>query len=264
MNELVPYNEIKIPEIWNYETSVSEMIPLINEWKKRTQEMLTRLWIAREKLSQKGSLRSISKQTGQMSYSSKTWTNYCKDIGIDIRTANRWLAELEASWQSVLLSQTSDWYTPAEYINSVKKVLKQIDLDPASCEQANNIIQAKQIYTKENNGLDHSWRGKIFLNPPYGKDGPPFVEKLNNEFREGNVTEFILLVNSRATDAEWFQPLFDFLICFTDHRIDFDSPNEKANSSTHGSCFIYAGNNEKSFAREFSKHGTVLRKYQES
>lgn len=163
--------------------------------------------------------------------------------------------------EALLLSGSKEWFTPKEYIDSVYEVLSEIDLDPASCEEANRTIKAKKFYTKEDDGLSYPWMGKIFLNPPYGNDGPPFVEKLIQEIKAENVNEAILLVNSRATDAEWFQPLYDGIICFTDHRIDFDSPNEKNTSSTHGSCFIYFGNNEKIFAKSFLKHGSILKRF---
>src|SRR3990170_4877703 len=31
-----------------------------------------------------------------------------------------------------------------------------------------------------------------------------------------------------ATDSDWFQPCFNGMICFTDHRIDFDSPDRRS------------------------------------
>jgi hypothetical protein len=42
-----------------------------------------------------------------------------------------------------------------------------IDLDPASCERANSVIQAKKIYTKDDNGLYRRWYGNVWCNPPY-------------------------------------------------------------------------------------------------
>ena len=87
-----------------------------------------------------------------------------------------------------------------------------------------------------------------------GEAGPEFIEKFLHDFGS-TFHEGIILVNSRATDADWFQPLFEGIICFTDHRIDFNSPHEKATSSTHGSCFVYLGKNQKKFAEVFSQFG---------
>ena len=160
----------------------------------------------------------------------------------------------------MLQSMSNEWYTPVEYIEAVYEVMGGIDLDPASNYQANETVKASEFYAEEDDGLFQPWGGRVFLNPPYGKSGPAFVRKLVDEL-DNTVTEAIVLVNSRATDAEWFQAMFDGIICFTDHRIDFDSPEEKRTSSTHGSCFIYFGPNRAKFAKVFSRFGNVVRRY---
>lgn len=247
-----------LPENWDYDESVKRIKPNIYKWNRLTAEILTELWIARGKLKEQRGRGPLPKFREKLP---ETWEGYCKDIGISKRIANIWLKVFELGWQALLLSGSKEWYTPKEYIDSVYEVLSEIDLDPASCEEANHTIKAQKFYTKEDDGLSHPWIGKVFLNPPYGEDGPPFIEKLIQEYKTENVTEFILLVNSRATDAEWFQSLYDGIICFTDHRIDFDSPEEKNTSSTHGSCFVYFGHNEKKFAESFSKYGSILKRF---
>jgi hypothetical protein len=47
-----------------------------------------------------------------------------------------------------------------------------IDLDPASCEQANQNVGATSYYTIEENGFWRTWSGRVFLNPPGGKLDP--------------------------------------------------------------------------------------------
>ena len=42
---------------------------------------------------------------------------------------------------------SDEWYTPAAYIREVKRVLGEIDLDPASCEVANKTIGATDYFT---------------------------------------------------------------------------------------------------------------------
>jgi len=44
-----------------------------------------------------------------------------------------------------------EWYTPLDYINAVREVMGDIDLDPASCIEANTIVKAKKYFTKEEN-----------------------------------------------------------------------------------------------------------------
>ena len=175
-------------------------------------------------------------------------------FGLTLQQARKLLPD----YRGVLSSERYDWYTPKIYIDAVHEVMGGIDLDPASCAKANEVVKANEFYTEENNGLEQSWYGRVFLNPPYGKLGPEFIEKF---FGEPDISEAIILVNSRATDASWFQSLFNGIICFTDHRIDFDSSHKKATSSTHGTCFIYFGPNERKFSEIFSRFGNVVRRW---
>lgn len=69
-------------------------------------------------------------------------------------------------------SRSNEWYTPADIIDRVRKVLGDITLDPASCAAANEIVRASRYLTKDEDGLRHDWSGaSIYLNPPGGKTG---------------------------------------------------------------------------------------------
>ena len=66
-------------------------------------------------------------------------------------------------------SATNEHYTPLAFVTAAREVMGGIDLDPASSPKANEQIQAKLIYTPENNGFTKPWHGRIFLNPPGGR-----------------------------------------------------------------------------------------------
>ena len=220
------------------------------------------------------SYRELERQTGRTHESLKSWRDlyrkypdqqkYVTEIAEP--KAEEWTKKaLAQKWTPLLESGSPEWWTPAKYIEAARKVMGRIDLDPASCEAANKTIKASKFYSLEEDGLNLSfkWNGRIFLNPPYGVIGPLFVDRLMKELKNGNVEEAILLVNSRATDAEWFQPLFDGILCFTDHRIDFDIPGLKGkkSSSTHGTCFVYFGKSPEKFRMVFAAFGNVVRRY---
>jgi ParB family chromosome partitioning protein len=156
-------------------------------------------------------------------------------------------------------SESFEWYTPTAYVESVRMVLGGIDLDPASSAAANEIIKAATYYSIEDDGLTHSWHGRLFLNPPYSGMAGPFTAKLIREYAAGNVTAAIALVSAHMTETEWFAPLWDFLLCFTDHRIPFWSPGVGPQTGpTHGSVFVYLGDQLESFAQQFTQHGVVV------
>ena len=95
-----------------------------------------------------------------------------------------------------------EWFTPLHYIDAAKGVLGNIDLDSATCTFAQSRIQAGQFFTKQDDGLLHPWRGRVWLNPPYSRVAE-FVTKLLQEIAAGNVTAAILLTHNN-TDAAWF------------------------------------------------------------
>lgn len=159
---------------------------------------------------------------------------------------------------------TNEWYTPPDCIEAVKQVLGHIDLDPASCETANKVVQATRFYTKQQNGLMYPWYGKVFLNPPYGKTEQggasnleAFTRYLVNEYDLGHVKEAILLIPTN-TATSWFDALWQYPICFPRYRIRFYQENgEPSNGVSFGTCFIYLGPHNTKFEQVFSKFGHV-------
>lgn len=163
--------------------------------------------------------------------------------------------------QAVISSETNEWYTPARYIEAARRVLGAIDLDPASCDEANETVDAHVYFTADDDGLSQTWHGRVWLNPPYGRVAGDFIAKLIREFDAGRVPAAVALVNAHATDTDWFQALWDHTLCFTDHRIDFAAGTADRSGSTHGSVFAYLGKHEGDFAREFSNFGAVVRRW---
>jgi hypothetical protein len=160
--------------------------------------------------------------------------------------------------ERLVASDENEWYTPAEYIEAARRVMGGIDLDPASCAEANETVQAKKFYSED--GLDQPWSGRMFLNPPYGRLAGDFATKAVDDYEAGHLDAAVLLVNAHCTDTAWFQCLWCGTLCFTDHRIDFDSgQRDKTSTSTHGSVFAYFGPDRAKFAREFSAFGAVVR-----
>jgi hypothetical protein len=187
----------------------------------------------------------------------------CVDASFDETKAIQVSREIWANREDSQLIQqqiSAEHYTPAQYIAAAHRVLGTIDLDPASCSEANKIIKATKFFDEKIDGLAQEWRGRIWLNPPYCGLSGPFVEKLCAEYIAENVTAAIVLVNAHCTDTKWFQLLWDFPICFTDHRINFYGDGERS-GSTHGNAFAYLGLDRRKFADNFEEFGAVVRRY---
>lgn len=211
--------------------------------------------------------------------------DWCKSFGFHERTVRRWCDllqpekysekktaifkrcwELAELWQSAsYISESIEWYTPARYLEAVHEVLGGVDLDPASNMNANGVVRAKKYFTKDEDGLNLDWFGRVFLNPPYGKgpDGKSsmaglFCQRAVDQYESGNVSACIILVNSLHSQA-WQAPLYNYPICFVDHRIQFVSGDgEKNKNPTFQNIFVYLGKDTDKFAEVFSRFGYVM------
>lgn len=159
-------------------------------------------------------------------------------------------------------SESNEWCTPEPYIEAARTVMGSIDLDPASCALANQIVRATNYYTIDHDGLARGWYGNAWLNAPYGKTGNEsnqgiWAARLIRAWEEREIQSAIMLCNA-STGAEWFQPLWRFPICFTDHRIVFYNEHGPQDSPTHYNCFVYFGHEFERFYEHFVPFGRVI------
>jgi hypothetical protein len=166
-------------------------------------------------------------------------------------------------------SNTNEWRTPVRYVDVLREVFEgRIELDPASSTKGNEVVGAERYYTISDDGLAQPWNADtLFLNPPYGKligksHAGVWAQRLISEYTSGNVRQAILLVTA-CTSERWFQPLFQYPLCFTNHRIPFNGVDGKGKAPTKGSAFVYFGTNPERFASIFSAHniGTVVSRH---
>lgn len=159
-----------------------------------------------------------------------------------------------------LFTGNNEWYTPAEYIEAAREVLGTIDLDPASCELANQTVKAGKFFSADEDGLSQNWHGNIWLNPPYASELiRKFVDKLlSSEF------DSAIVLTDACTDTKWFEKLAEKSagILFTNHRIKFLRPDgtEGSGSPTRGQAFFYFGDNTDKFFATFAKFGWCAKK----
>lgn len=166
---------------------------------------------------------------------------------------------------------TSEWYTPARYIEAARAAMGGIDLDPASCAEANRVVQAAAYFDRSADGLSREWWGRVWLNPPYSGEGGKrqlglagkWATKLLAEYRAGRVEQAVMLVNLSAAYQQAFQAVARVgAVCMVDHRIKFVSATGQSDRPTQANMLLYLGAQRRQFAAEFECFGVVLKAVQ--
>lgn len=153
---------------------------------------------------------------------------------------------------------SNEWYTPSYLMLPIRDVLGGIDLDPASCAIANNVVRADEYYDQADDGLTLPWAGNIYLNPPYSNP-LPWVEKLLKEFALGNVVQAILLVNT-ANSPQWACLLWQSYhhVCLLNSRIKFWRPDRpEGKTGDRDQMLWYLGGNPQRFREVFDPYGSI-------
>lgn len=176
------------------------------------------------------------------------------------------------------LSNSAEHQTPSYIVEPSRKVLVRIDLDPASCTEANKVVQALTYYAPPHDGLLFDWDGRVLLNPPGGalvvtkkmRESMPaeaaaelseqFAEeverwktksravawwrKLTEEYLEGRCHEAIFIgfnldILQASQGEEAWPDILKFPICVLEKRIKFVSNGEPGKMPTHGNVVAY-------------------------
>lgn len=180
--------------------------------------------------------------------------NWRKQNGVD-EIAKEW-AEPEAPKNKLLPLLTSDspeWYTPQDFLKLVTDVMGEIDLDPCSNSTEYPNVPAKNHYTQFEDGLSREWEGRVYMNPPYGREIEQWVQKVLDEFKAKRVTQAVLLLPAR-TDTQWFRLMREFPKCFIHGRLKFSGHD---NSAPFPNVAVNIGCDRQKFMDVFSTIGDV-------
>ena len=178
------------------------------------------------------------------------------DLEVENAALKDEIAELKRKAYNTQGTGNNERYTPPEIIELVREVLGTIDLDPASCNIANETVKAAAFYSSDDDGLSKEWTGKIFLNPPYSKD---LIEKFVDKLFESHLDEAITLTHN-CTETSWGGKLLKnaTAVAFPTGRIDCKTPAGDGGSPKQGSMICYFGSNPKKFIDVFSRIGNCL------
>jgi hypothetical protein len=148
------------------------------------------------------------------------------------------------------LSLSNEHYTPERICKAVRATMGGIDLDPASCQEANGWVRAERFFDQGDDGLSKEWFGKVFLNPPGGKVKGKSSQKiwwatLVEEWFSGRVEQAVFLSFSleflQTSQVQATGPLpIEFPFCVPSRRIAYVKPGgEVGESPPHASAIFY-------------------------
>jgi len=160
-----------------------------------------------------------------------------------------------------LINQTSnevEYFSPAAIVEAARRTMGGIDLDPASCKQANGVVKATEYFTKDDDGLKQKWYGRVWVNWPFGRGrNKQWVDKIMTFFTEPGVEQLCCLCYACSSE-QWFKPLLFRPQCFLTPRTNYLLPDGSVmRGVTKGSVVTYFGPNVDAFAREFLALGVV-------
>jgi hypothetical protein len=149
--------------------------------------------------------------------------------------------------------QSDDWLTPP----GILEALGPFDLDPcAPIERPWDT--AAEHYTIADNGLAKRWRGRVWLNPPYGREAARWLRRLAEH---GNGTALIFARTETTAFHQYVWPLADGVL-FVRGRLHFHHPDGTRASGNGGapSALVAYGRGNLSVlqASEIPGHVVVL------
>lgn len=135
--------------------------------------------------------------------------------------------------------KNDEWLTPPEILRK----LGDFDLDPcAPHPERRPWSTAKHHFHKEADGLAQPWTGRVWLNPPFGREAVQWLRKL---VKHGNG---IALVPARTETAMFYETIWNVAdaVCFMKGRPHFhyvDGRRADANSGAPIALIAYGRDN---------------------
>ncbi|KAJ3003057.1 hypothetical protein HKX48_001973 [Thoreauomyces humboldtii] len=163
----------------------------------------------------------------------------------------------------------NELYTPKAIISAGKVVIHKatFDLDPASCEFANDKIHegriATEFFDEGLDGVNQIWHGDVWLSPPLGQevDGSSQQSRwfcaAEHKFRIGEIASVMVLLKVDFGTA-WFRRVQNYPHCFFNSKLSFSTPTGREKCMQDEShVLVYMGANVESFCAEFSRMGSI-------
>ena len=130
-------------------------------------------------------------------------------------------------------SATGDWETPQVLYDELARIFGGFTLDP--CATIDN-AKCAHFFTREDDGLTREWAGKVFMNPPYGREIGKWVKKAWGESLKGALV--VCLLPARVDTRWWHDYAARGHVYFLRGRLKF---GESRNSAPFPSAIVTFG-----------------------
>lgn len=123
-------------------------------------------------------------------------------------------------------SKTPEWATPQAFYDELNKEFGPFTLDPCATQEN---AKCARFFTKTENGLAQTWEGKVYINPPYGREIKDWVRKAAQSVRSGGgQAEICVMLLPARTDTKWW---WDYIqdkaqVRFIRGRVKFRTPGQ--------------------------------------
>ena len=161
--------------------------------------------------------------------------------------------------KAVLSSKSNEHYTPGKLLETILEFYEgEIDLDPCSNSLLKPNVPAHFHYDSKLNGLTLPWAGKVFVNPPYGRAIPTWVNKTILEYESLRAREILLLLPNRP-GTQWYLSLSPYSRVNITGRLNFlDQNGKEQESAPFPSVLFYFGSKQQTFVTHWEKWGEVI------
>lgn len=190
--------------------------------------------------------------------------------------------------QRLTSSKSCEHYTDPEVVEAVRYTLGRIDVDPFSCEEANQVVKAETIITAKNDGFIRPWNElgapngpkRAFVNPPSTEPGDVKRAwlKAMSERRAGHIEAVVFVVfridalqsmmlgawknGYPGPQSAWrCEPRKRLQYWQPGGRELLDGRREGSTAAMHGSCILLHTEDdsiESRFREAFEKFGPVF------
>ena len=106
--------------------------------------------------------------------------------------------------EGLFTSDRNYWETPQDFFNELHEKYN-FTLDAAASDENTKL---PNYYTVEDDALKQKWEGRVFVNPPYGREIKRWVKKAYEESLEPYNECVVMLIPARTDTIYWHEYIF--------------------------------------------------------